>query len=223
MPKFCPGCGKPIPENVKYCPECGADIASFNPISEKNWKPDNVVLEDLTPPNPPPSLNHEDCEKKPKGVLIGNGSFYTNRKKIILFLIAIMGVSAIVGISLLISGVSSQPSDVVVQHYQYMKNGEYSQAIDLCIDPETNQPFLEERKEMIISSFGNYGSDAITRIQSLKVVIISTNKISDNKYLITGSLTYSNNDASGKNNDQHIDLSTYVVKTDGQWKLLGVP
>ncbi|WP_292367506.1 hypothetical protein [Methanoregula sp. UBA64] len=188
----------------EFCGKCGAKMD----LSVSNVCPNCGWVSGAPDPN------------KTRRKLTGSGFLKAHGKKILLIGIGIIAVIAFIWVfqSLLLD---TQPGDAVIQSYNLLKKGEYSQAVDLSLDPYTNQPFTPERKQTAISELGSFKD--LTSVQSSEIKVVSSEKINDNKYLITCLVSYSRNDPSGKHNDQNTVITAYVLKFDGHWKPIGLP
>lgn len=147
------------------------------------------------------------------GISLGRGSWAK-----------IIAASVIIGIGiglylLFFSGLfSNQPEDVVVQFLQHLDKGEYEQALDLAVDPVTFQPYSTTAKAQAVAlaqmTYGKNGEN----IQIGDIRILDKKQVSNDRYQITVSATYTVN-TFGYSNTQSQTDTIPVVKVNGGWKV----
>jgi hypothetical protein len=129
-------------------------------------------------------------------------------------------IGIVLGVYLLFfSGLfSNQPEDAVVQFLQHLDKGEYEQALDLAVNPNTLQPYSATEKAQIIAvaqmSYGKNGEN----IQISDIRILDKKPVSNDKYMITVSAMYTVN-SFGYTNSQTQTETIPVVKVNGNWKV----
>ena len=178
---------------VKFCPNCGAP---------KKKPTDQFCFQCGT--------NYEE-KAEPSPVHSKNGF---KRHYILIGIIVIIGILSI-GTYLLFF--ASQPEDAVIQCFQYLDKGEYNQAVDLILDSSTMQPPSESDKAKGISSLiDRYGQQGeYIKIDYYK--ILSKDKIGDDKYKITLSMTVTQKGTFGQIETDTKTAMFDVVKVNGRW------
>ncbi len=229
----CPKCGAPRTNvNSQFCGQCGAEYEKTihpQPVQDA-IKPDILSIPSSSCPKcgaPRTNVNSQFCgqcgaeyeqtihpQPVKDAVKPDILSKIPSGKKGLIIIAGIV-IIVLIGFSLLYS-VSSQPENAVIQYLQYINNGEYSQAVNLLVDPTTLQPYSETEQE---------GSAALMKailgtinFRVSNITILSKQKINDNQYLITASATTSGN-LYGMTNQQTTSGTVMVVKINGQWKL----
>lgn len=239
MPKFCPNCGESIPEGVKFCPECGANIESFSVNADKDQASNIIPIGTTKPVDAPFATFSAQSEHNNDDVTINQSpaieknqeksnntpsekkAFIPRKTAIVFGVVTVIAIIAIIGV-LQFTTLLSQPSDVIPQFYEHFKKGEFYQAMDLCLNPDTNLPYPKSELDQIAAAL--VSPDQYPNwVKSAVVEIKSSQKISENEYVISYVVKFSDTDPSGKNNDKQVPCTIKVIKYNSQWRTINTP
>ncbi|WP_292367825.1 hypothetical protein [Methanoregula sp. UBA64] len=110
------------------------------------------------------------------------------------------------------------PAYVVTQSLQLLSNGQYDRVTNLFVDTYTEQPLSEEKKASTIVSLEQNLKQNNFKI--IDIQILQTSKINDNRYLVSGTYSYSSRDSFGVTAHNTRNFSYTVIKMNGQWRIV---